>query len=856
MPRQLLVWAYLVATSVAGHALAGCAVSDRFALTPEQDAVEIAVAEADLGVPIGGCANTGFSGGTLTLTVDTDPLVLGAPGGKFTANGFVCTGLVGIPAKTGPLRTTDVSRIVIYGSANDNKVVLDFLPGSYGSKILAANGGVQVNFRDNSAASSGAGAGDDSLMLRGGGGADTYKFGKSISNSDIYIEISTDKIADILVKPSTVGGSSLALVASLGAGADTLVANPSVGLFDKFSATTGLSIGPMALGVTAFGGLGIDTFTGGFGADAFYGGDGNDSFKMNASADGADIYSGDVGLDTVDYGTRTGNLNVDLGPLSPTLAGAVNLASPALYGSGGTLNGTTLGFAIENRRVEATFTAPLNPAAVLDPINMAANLALSTSGVVYATLGSNNQLLISNPAGTPTSPVQLQGALAIASAPGTAADGILGLTPGAVTTAPIVGTADLSGLTFGAGGVLNTKRLVLVVNGLYVAVSFTSQANTAAVLGAINDAIDNELGTSGVLYATEGALHRLMLSAGSIAVKDGAAAKSLSSADAALGLSPGPAIVSVSDADDGLLDADTSTLGDQPEGDDVRYSTESILSGSGDDVLIGNALKNSIRGGLGNDTISGGANSACNTTDADSLLGDAGDDTFLAPVLNCRAFYSGGPGNNVIDFSGRSQNLVLKNDTTATDGETSEFANIGADVLKMIGGFGADVITGGVGADTIVGGPGGDTIIGGAGIADTVDYSASPSAINVSLCFESAVTSCGTANDGMTANGGEGDQVYQIEHLIGSAYADSLSASTAPASLRITIDGGDLGDTITGGAGADLLWGEAGDDTLHGGLGEDILTGGLGDDTFYGDGGGDSCVSDGSDTAAQLECEL
>ena len=57
----------------------------------------------------------------------------------------------------------------------------------------------------------------------------------------------------------------------------------------------------------------------------------------------------------------------------------------------------------------------------------------------------------------------------------------------------------------------------------------------------------------------------------------------------------------------------------------------------------------------------------------------------------------------------------------------------------------------------------------------------------------------------------------QIENLIGSEYADTLT-------------GNDADNHIFGGAGGD---------TIRGGLGNDVLDGGLGNDTLIGGGGGD-----------------
>ena len=836
--------------SVLVCSLTGCAASYLVSDEPADDPVEDAIEE--LGVKIPGCETGGYANKTLTLTVDVDPLVLSAAAGKITANGFVCKGTVGTVPNS-KLTVNDVEKVVIYGSAADNKVVIDFLPGLFSTKLMGVNGGFLVNFKDNSASSPGTGAGNDSLMLRGRASNDIYKFGKVASSADVYIECNGDKVADIAVKPATAVGASLTLAASLGAGSDTLNASPTTTDFDKFSALTGLVIGRMALGITAYGGAGDDRFIGGAGNDVFFGGDGVDNFKADGASDGADVYSGDNGLDTVDYSSRTGNMNIDLGPLSPALEGSVDMATPALYGSSGTLNGTTLGIAVDNKRVEATFTAPASAGAVLSAINTAANLALGSGSQVYATLKGKNRLVITNPLGTPTSPIQLQGALALALSAGNAADSILGLVPTAATASPISGIVDLTGLTYGGSGSLTGKRLVLIVNGVYVAVTFSNEANVAAMLDAINDAVDAAVGTIGGTYATQDGSHHIVLSASTVAVVDGAAAKSLTSAHTALGLTPGDPVASIVDADDGLIDADPNTPGDQPEADDVRYSTEVILSGSGDDVLWGNELKNTIKGGVGNDHISGGSNRSCGTSDGDILVGDAGDDTFWSPMINCRQGLTGAAGNNTVNFSGRTPNLVLKNDGSANDGETNELANVGADILTMIGGFGADQITGGTGNDTIVGGPGADTLVGGAGTGDTVDYSASPADVNVSMCFASTISSCPAADDGMT---GEMDQVYQFEHLIGSAFGDQLSAATAPANISVIIEGRDLGDTITGGAGIDSLYGENGNDHVYGGSGDDTLEGGAGDDALDGGLGGDQCNGDSSDTTPKVECEL
>ena len=73
-----------------------------------------------------------------------------------------------------------------------------------------------------------------------------------------------------------------------------------------------------------------------------------------------------------------------------------------------------------------------------------------------------------------------------------------------------------------------------------------------------------------------------------------------------------------------------------------------------------------------------------------------------------------------------------------------------------------------------------------------------------------------------SASGGdaEGDVYCGFEGVIGSAFADSLTAGPAGASLS----GGDGDDTLTGGAGDDTIEGGAGVDTMDGGAGTDTLS--------------------------------
>lgn len=567
----------------------------------------------------------------------------------------------------------------------------------------------------------------------------------------------------------------------------------------------------------------------------------------------------------------TKTIDVKLGTAAYGLAGGAASAATALgfrssyevaavgttYGATGDLASTTVALVIDGARVEKAYGAgagPANAAAFIADINGVADTALGTTGVKYASLSAaGNVVISSNTDVANLSAVRAVGNSAIAAATADAAAtlGIGGR--GSI----IVGNVDISpAALYGATGTLKagTMSLLLAINGEYVAVDLTTTAATDAsdLVSKINTAVSGVAALSGiptVASLTDSGKH-LRLSANWIQVMNAAAGATYTSAQTALNLRPAQGARRDSyDADDGLVG----------EFDDVRYSTENITSGSGDDVLIGSALKNTIKGGAGNDLISGGAMaSAASTGDADALQGEAGNDTFVQPMFDARAVLTGGDGDNVADFSGRSLTVELKNNGTADDGEpTTELANIASDIKTMIGGFGADKLTGGSGDDTLIGGPGADELTGGAG-NDTVSYASSPAGVTVDLCFGGTSNmSCPSSSDGY---GASAEKVYQVEHLIGSPYVDNLSSTTATASIDLTIEGGASGDMITGGPGSDTIFGDAGDDVLAGGAGDDQLQGDAGDDSLDGGGGdADICLTDSSDDPVvhpKLNCEL
>ena len=198
---------------------------------------------------------------------------------------------------------------------------------------------------------------------------------------------------------------------------------------------------------------------------------------------------------------------------------------------------------------------------------------------------------------------------------------------------------------------------------------------------------------------------------------------------------------------------------------------------------------------------------------------------------------------------------------------------------RLVGTAGADSMTGGAGDDVLVGSAGNDTMDGGADGAygDTVDYSTGPAGVTVNLA-------AGTATD----NWGNTDTLIGIEHVNGSAFADTLIGSAGRnwfrpgkgndivngnggddvvmyegISTSVTINlrtgtatGADVGtDTLAGirnihtGAGADIIqlsdqggyvFARGGNDKITGGNASDTFFGGSGNDTIDGGAGRDT----------------
>ena len=299
---------------------------------------------------------------------------------------------------------------------------------------------------------------------------------------------------------------------------------------------------------------------------------------------------------------------------------------------------------------------------------------------------------------------------------------------------------------------------------------------------------------------------------------------------------------------------------------DTYTNIENIKGGAGNDLFYAGTAANVFTGGGGIDTVS----YVSSTTGVTASLianavgsgGDAAGDTF----------------SGITNLTGSAQNDSLTG--LAAGGSTLD-GGAGNDTLTaaggnntLIGGTGNDTMTAGGDNNIFVGGAGNDTMTGTGGLNNTVDYSASGSAVTVDL-FNT---------DGTGTSGGDAanDVLSGIQNVKGSAFADTFvgnaatnvftgnggidtvsyvhSNATVIASLLAGV-GGTAGDAtgdvyngitnLTGGSGDDTLTGLlAGGSTLTGNAGNDILIGSGGNNLFIGGAGGDTMTGTGANNRA------
>lgn len=215
------------------------------------------------------------------------------------------------------------------------------------------------------------------------------------------------------------------------------------------------------------------------------------------------------------------------------------------------------------------------------------------------------------------------------------------------------------------------------------------------------------------------------------------------------------------------IDASSATVA--VEVDMTEFSStngiSNVITGSGDDEIVGNSIANHLTGGSGQDMIDGlGGNDkiegGTGNDNLDTLVGNTGADTLVytnassgEKIDNQLGFATGGDGQDSIGFFAIILGSAFKDRIRA--GQNAFSLN---QVLKgaggndnLIGSNSSDQFSGGAGNDTIHGGGGDDTENGGAG-NDVLYGSSGDDTLN------------GGAGEDTGWGGAGNDACHQVEH--------------------------------------------------------------------------------------------
>ena len=234
------------------------------------------------------------------------------------------------------------------------------------------------------------------------------------------------------------------------------------------------------------------------------------------------------------------------------------------------------------------------------------------------------------------------------------------------------------------------------------------------------------------------------------------------------------------------LEGGTALAGEDGSSDTLN-SIERVLGSEQDDYLYGDAGPNVLFGGDGPDQLYG-------RDGIDVFLGAGGDDKL----------FGGAGALDYVSYTDR-EDLPVDLDLAAGTAERSDGDDT-VDGIEMIEGASQSDSIRGDNGQNFIWAEEGDDIIDGRGGPDFLFFNGAAQSVDVDLSAETA--------DGMGA-----DDLFNIEHVIGSPFEDELQGDAK----RNFLNGGNSSDDISGGRGDDYLAGGEGDDTLDGNGGFDAV---------------------------------
>jgi Ca2+-binding RTX toxin-like protein len=262
---------------------------------------------------------------------------------------------------------------------------------------------------------------------------------------------------------------------------------------------------------------------------------------------------------------------------------------------------------------------------------------------------------------------------------------------------------------------------------------------------------------------------------------------------------------------------------------------ESVIGGTLNDTITGNALANVFVGGPGDDTYNFDTDTVLG---ADSIHDVGGIDTlnFSATTAQAIAVDLASTATQVITASRLTLQLLSNNS-----------------IENVIGGSLGDTLTGNSLENSLTGGGGNDTLVGAAGndvyVFDS-DLALASDTINDASGIDMLDFSA-TTTLGVTAN-----LANAASQIINAGLSLTLSSATSIENMI----GGALGDTLTGNTLANVITGGPGNDTLTGGAGDDTYlfaaNANLGSDTINEAGGGVDTLDFSSTTTQTVSVNL
>ena len=795
------------------------------------------------------------------------------------------------------------------GDANDNSLSgnagadsliggagVDVLDGGAGRDIAdysAVGGSVIVDLSSNSASQDGDGANDTLYRIEDvtGSDQDDILYGDSNDNT-LSGGVGDDILRGSGGLDSLQGGDGANDVADYSQAAGQVIVNLTTntasndgdGGFDNLSGIE-----------SVVGSANNDQLTGDAGSNRLEGGGGTD---ILVGAGGNDVIDGGAGLnDTVDYSEALNTVNIDLEAGQATQDGylaidtVVNIENVVGSDSDDVIAGNTDANRLEGRAGDDAFTATdgtdtvdggdgsdtLDYSGLTGVTGVAVTLNGASTATVTVSGGDNDSVLnVENLIGTTGDDVL----------GGDVFDNQLDGQDGADRFIASGGADDLRG---GAGS--DTLDYSTFSSASSISVSLQgATTTTVSVVGSSDDTIsgiENVVGTSGNdTLIGDDEQNTLDGRAGDDTLNGGIGDDTLLGGD-------GSDLINTSvgaDINDGGAGVDTIdysalatgqsidlTLNGSSDavvtvtaGDDQTVrNIENVIASGEDDQVTGDSQENTIQAMGGDDLI--GASGGSDTLDGGAGL-DTADYSVLTGAQRITVVLDG-ENQTTVQVSGSADDKIVRvENIIGTSGNDS-----------LTGDSQDNILEGRLGDDTLVGGAGNDSLDGGSGaFVDTVSYIAAIAGVTVDL-------STGIASeDGF----GSVDTLTDIEQLIGSDFADDLTAGTTTQSIDsaagndkitlglgpIDVDGGAGSDTVdysvfsaanaisvqldglntvtvgvngsddqsltsienvTGSQGDDVITGDNSVNILDGGAGDDVLQGRSGDDSLIGGAGVD-----------------